>query len=352
MSLFYNVSMHKPTRVLNAVRANLVADDTPNLILNHGTSLGVWALPEGGLPVAMFDVPIFAEVEALEAVPLHGHGGTRHALHVTTAGDRFCVLAYNDSTKSVVTLCSGEIKDPMGVPCEVPCMAVHHASSTAFYHRSTGYLRVAPYHASHAPIESNALQSYALPTDRDIVALAALEGYLPDGTVGICALTADARNRRSLMTFSVNLEQRKMPQQLAYLSIENVESTAGMLVPVHSTGVMLVGDNYVTLAQKDFEPITAAFETEGGVLPEWPSRTCCARVDSNTFVIGSISGRLHIVHAQPSSVTARALALTVSPSAIVPLPREGTFFIGSKLSDSVLLSTSPDGSDATVLDTM
>jgi DNA damage-binding protein 1 len=145
MSSLYCASSRLPSAVTHSLRASVTSAGEVNLIIAKHTYLDVLLVEESSLSL-MFRQPLYGRVKLLEA--FRPHGSDQDYLFILTEKLSWCVLAFNPTTRKMVTKARGNARSGARLLKEAPLGGVDPETRCIGMHAYQGTMKVVPIKAS------------------------------------------------------------------------------------------------------------------------------------------------------------------------------------------------------------
>ncbi|KAI8369638.1 CPSF A subunit region-domain-containing protein [Radiomyces spectabilis] len=349
MSLYnYVTTAQPPTAVHFAVKGNFLDALANNLIISKGTRIEIYVFVDNEIKPVL-DFPIYGRIESLIALQLPGRPTC--SLFVLTDRQRFCVLSYDQTAKSVITDISGALEEVNARTTDEPTIALLDPENKAIIvSMYTGLLRVIPIIGIPMKIGNNAkgkakdtgskklsMIPHSIRISELVVkSIVCLHGRAKPT---IAMLAADYEDTRSVSVYELNLADKSINERPIYQI--NVDTTAYSLVPVPMPfgGFLIISE--VAITYHNMRTANVSLQSPASII------TAANFLDnsSSRVLLGDVKGSLYELSLASSNDTVHSLHLHLvaelsTPSAIVPLNSE-MIYIGSSRSDSCLARVDP-----------
>ncbi|GMF12407.1 unnamed protein product [Phytophthora lilii] len=342
MAYSYVATAQRPTSVTHALTCAFTGAQDTNLLLAKSSRFEVHLLtPEGLQP--QLDVQLYGRVAIFES--FRAAGETQDWLFVVTQRFQFCVLAFDATTRQVLTKAHGSIRDAIGRSSEIVTSGnIDPEGRLIGMNLYEGYFKVIPIDSSRGVLKD----TFNIRLDElRVIDIKFLHGY---SKPTICVLYEDYKAVRHLKTYHILLKEKDFAE--GPWSQSNVESGASLLIPVPAPvgGVLIVSNQTIVYHNGS---TFHAIPMQSTVIQVYGA------VDKDRFLLADQYGTLSVVALQHtgkevSGVHLEVLGETSIASCLAYLDN-GVVFIGSTFGDSQLIKLNADrdeqGSYIEVLDT-
>ena len=379
MSSLYCASSRLPSAVTHSLRASFTSAGEVNLIIAKHTYLDVLLVEESSLSL-MFRQPLYGRVKLLEA--FRPHGSDQDYLFILTEKLSWCVLAFNPTTRKMVTKARGNARSGARLLKEAPLGGVDPETRCIGMHAYQGTMKVVPIKASgdlgqafDARVEELSyldivfLHGCARPTlcvlyedseqysfSQGDARRARIKVYhvdLPNkcivaGTMVAQAAEVEAAELASVMDDDDEEGGGATPAP-TYTSTCLADIGAAMLVPLPRGGVLALGHQTISYYEVHDEKASA---NSGGVgllrsatkaIGCGPIETCDPiEEDGSRYLVGDYAGRLYVLQLSEDEAGSATLRFTPLHGAI-SIPSTLTYldssvvYVGSAKGNSQLI---------------
>ncbi|KAL1525255.1 hypothetical protein AB1Y20_020120 [Prymnesium parvum] len=318
----YVVTAHKPTNVTHALTGNFTGPDDINLIVSKCTRIEVHRVDAEGLH-CMLDVPLYGRVATMEL--WRPAGARQDMLFLSTERYQFCILEYDAASGEIVTKAKGDVSDRIGRPADAGQIAVVDPQCRLIgLHLYDGLFKVIP----ATPTGQLRPEAYNIRLEELQVVDICFLYDMPKPTLAL--LYQDIKELRHLKTYEVLLKEKDFGD--GPWAQPNIEPGASRLIPVAQGGVIVLGEQTITLLSGvDFKSISIPYSVFKAV----------GKIDETRYLLGDHLGQLSalVLRMEGERITMlnlEKLGVVSQPSALAYLDN-GAVFVGSSLGDSQVI---------------
>eukprot|EP01132_Coremiostelium_polycephalum_P003348 gene3348-4197_t len=235
----YNVvsTVQKPTGVTHSLTGNFTSPTDKNLIISKCTKIEIFLMTQEGLQ-PMFDINIYGRIATLKLFRVAGE--KQDFLFISTERYRFCVLAFDQDKREVVTKASGNAEDTIGRPTETGQIGITDPDGRLIaLHLYEGLLKLIPIDKGPSPIQRDAFNLRL--EELQVIDIAFLYGC---NVPTIAVLFKDTRDARHVNTYELLVKEKELVE--GPWSKPNVDDAASILIPVPMGGVLVVGEQVIS----------------------------------------------------------------------------------------------------------
>ncbi|KYR00793.1 UV-damaged DNA binding protein1 [Tieghemostelium lacteum] len=328
-------TVQKPTAVSHSVTGRFTGPHDNNLIISKCTKIEIYKMGTDGLK-PMLDVNIYGQISSLKLFSVNGYD--QDLLFLSTERYRYCVLAYDQQRKEIITKLSGISEESTGRPSEPGQICIIDPQSKMIaLHIYEGLLKV-------IPLSTNIFNSSSVSGSGNITTQEAFNLRLEELQIidlvfldkcdrpTLAVLYKDTRHSRHISTYEIKIDKDHSPGPWSH---NNVEIGSNLLIAPPFGGVLVVGEQVITYLNGKF-PVSVQIP--------FTTISCYEMVDKDgsRYLLGDQSGQLYLLlikldnQGNVIEMHIELLGETSTASSISYLDN-GVVYIGSSQGDSQVI---------------